>query len=44
MVQAYDQYVIELRTAPSGSYGAEISFRGLPDLVVVQLLFGLKVR
>ncbi|MFE3455416.1 tyrosine-type recombinase/integrase [Nonomuraea sp. NPDC059194] len=33
-----------LRTAPSGSYGAEISFRGLPDLVIAQLLFGLKIR
>ncbi|MFJ7209863.1 tyrosine-type recombinase/integrase [Streptomyces sp. NPDC098789] len=33
-----------LRTAPSGSYGIEISFRGLPELVVAQLLFGLQHR
>ncbi|MFE7664727.1 tyrosine-type recombinase/integrase [Streptomyces celluloflavus] len=33
-----------LRTAPSGCNGAEISFRGLPDLVVAQLLFGLQYR
>ncbi|MFI6461595.1 tyrosine-type recombinase/integrase [Streptomyces sp. NPDC050538] len=33
-----------LRTAPSGSFGVEISFRGLPDLVVAQLLFGLQHR
>ncbi|MCZ0984503.1 hypothetical protein [Streptomyces diastatochromogenes] len=33
-----------LRTAPSGSFGIEISFRGLPELVVTQLLFGLQHR
>ncbi|MFC9633748.1 hypothetical protein ACFTY8_31910 [Streptomyces mirabilis] len=33
-----------LRTAPSGCNGAEISFRGLPDLIVAQLLFGLQYR
>ncbi|MEV8529879.1 site-specific integrase [Streptomyces sp. NPDC052000] len=33
-----------LRTEPSGSFGVEISFRGLPDLVVAQLLFGLQHR
>ncbi|MFK8851698.1 tyrosine-type recombinase/integrase [Streptomyces sp. Ac-502] len=33
-----------LRTAPSGSFAAEVSFRGLPDLVVAQLLFGLQHR
>ncbi|MCL7430365.1 hypothetical protein [Streptomyces sp. YS415] len=33
-----------LRTAPSGSYGIEISFRSLPELVVAQLLFGLQHR
>src|SRR5262249_29779490 len=33
-----------LRTAPSGCNGSEISFRGLPDLVVAQLLFGLHHR
>ncbi|MGW4784975.1 tyrosine-type recombinase/integrase [Streptomyces sp. NPDC004230] len=33
-----------LRTAPSGGYAAEVSFRGLPELVVAQLLFGLQHR
>ncbi|MDJ0341747.1 hypothetical protein QMK19_04415 [Streptomyces sp. H10-C2] len=33
-----------LRTAPSASYGIEVSFRGLPELVVAQLLFGLQHR
>ncbi|MGW1620515.1 tyrosine-type recombinase/integrase [Streptomyces sp. NPDC002172] len=33
-----------LRTEPSGSFGIEISFRGLPELVVAQLLFGLQHR
>lgn len=33
-----------LRTAPSGCNGAEASFRGLPDLVVAQLLFGPQHR
>ncbi|MFE7268458.1 tyrosine-type recombinase/integrase [Streptomyces sp. NPDC057592] len=33
-----------LGTAPSGSFGIEISFRGLTDLVVAQLLFGLQHR
>ncbi|MFD7529826.1 hypothetical protein ACFV8E_19870 [Streptomyces sp. NPDC059849] len=31
-----------LRTAPSGSFGIEIGFRGLPGLVFAQLLFGLQ--
>ncbi|MET8831599.1 tyrosine-type recombinase/integrase [Streptomyces sp. NPDC004610] len=33
-----------LRTEPSGGFGIEISFRGLPELVVAQLLFGLQHR
>lgn len=33
-----------LRTAPSGALGAEVSLRGLPDLVVAQLLYGLQHR
>ncbi|MGA4844728.1 tyrosine-type recombinase/integrase [Streptomyces sp. G45] len=33
-----------LRTAPSGAFAAEVSFRGLPALVVAQLLFGLQHR
>ncbi|WP_432137176.1 tyrosine-type recombinase/integrase [Streptomyces sp. bgisy154] len=33
-----------LRTAPSVGFAAEVSFRGLPDLVVAQLLFGLQHR
>ncbi|MFG2886666.1 tyrosine-type recombinase/integrase [Streptomyces sp. NPDC048297] len=33
-----------LRTAPSAAFATEVSFRGLPDLVVAQLLFGLQHR
>ncbi|MEV7856438.1 site-specific integrase [Streptomyces sp. NPDC088183] len=33
-----------LRTVPSGCSGSEISFRGLADLVVAQLLFGVQHR
>ncbi|MER7878368.1 hypothetical protein ABTY63_33315 [Streptomyces solisilvae] len=33
-----------LRTAPSSGFAAEVSFRGLPDLVVAHLLFGLQHR
>ncbi|MFI9630827.1 hypothetical protein [Streptomyces sp. NPDC052042] len=40
---AFDQ-AAWLRTAPSCGFAAEVSFRGLPDLVVAQLLFGLQHR
>ncbi|MCX5316675.1 tyrosine-type recombinase/integrase [Streptomyces sp. NBC_00154] len=33
-----------LRTAPSTGFAAKVSFRGLPELVVAQLLFGLQHR